>query len=58
MNNVTFKVGDLVQIKHREHHGLFVLMKNAGKGQMWVQIFSLKERKVHHELVYSLEWVA
>ena len=49
------KVGDLVQIRNREVCGVFVLMKNVGKNQMWTQVYSMKDGKIHHELVRSLE---
>ncbi len=46
--------GDLVQIRNREVCGVFVLMNNVGKNQMWTQVYSMKDGKIHHELVRSL----
>ena len=51
------KVGDLVQIRNREVCGVFVLMNNVRTKQMWTQIYSMKDGKIYHELVRSLEVV-
>ena len=57
MQRSKFKKGDLVQVRNREVVGIFVLMKDVGKAQMWVQVYSMKDSKIHHELVNSLEVV-
>ena len=57
MQRSKFKKGDLVQVRNREVVGIFVLMKDVGKAQMWVQVYSMKDGKIHHELVNSLEVV-
>lgn len=53
------KVGDLVQIRHNERHGLFVITQ-VGKKQTladerWAQIFSLSTSRRSYEIVRSLE---
>jgi hypothetical protein len=49
--------GDLVRIKHNEHHGEFVLLHDIGRTTVWARIFSLKKREEFIELVRSLEVV-
>jgi putative heme degradation protein len=54
------QVGDLVQIRHNEHHGMFVVLGKLGLrgGEMeWARIFSLNKSKEFVELVRSLEVV-
>ena len=46
--------GDLVQIKHNEHHGLFVLV-SITKDERWAELFSLSTTERVHEMVRSLE---
>jgi len=46
--------GDLVQIKHRECHGLFVLLSTS-KDERWAELFSLSTTERVYEMVRSLE---
>ena len=50
------KVGDLVQIRHNEHHGLFVI-SSIGINGAWSEILSLSTLKKSHELTRSLELI-
>ena len=55
------QVGDLVQIRHNEHHGLFVITA-LGKKQtladsIWAEILSLSTSKRSYEIVRSLELI-
>ena len=56
---VSMKVGDLVQIRHRECHGLFVITQIGTKQTLgsviWAEIFSLSTAKRVFEMVRSLE---
>ena len=52
--------GDLVQIKHNEHHGLFIVMeqvpmKPCSPNKQWVRIYSLKHNKMCFDMIRSLE---
>ena len=54
--------GDLVRIKHNEHHGLFILMeqvpmKPCSPDKQFVRIYSLKHNRVCFDMVRSLEVV-
>ena len=46
--------GDLVQIKHNEHHGLFVLV-SITKDERWAELFSLSTTERVYEMIRSLE---
>ncbi len=49
--------GDLVQIKHNEHHGLFILMErlNPYNNSQFVKLYSLKHNRICFDMVRSLE---
>ena len=48
--------GDLVQIKNRECHGLFILMETMPyDGSKFVRLYSLKQNKICFDMVRSLE---
>jgi len=52
--------GDLVRIKHNEHHGLFILMeqvpmKPCSPDKQFVRIYSLKHNRVCFDMIRSLE---
>ena len=47
--------GDLVQIRHNEHHGLFILMEKCSNGSKFVQLYSLKYNRVCFDMIRSLE---
>jgi hypothetical protein len=54
------KVGDLVQIKHNEHKGVFVVLSMSQSLllldiQIWAVIFSLKKGEEYVEMARSLE---
>ena len=51
------KVGDLVQIRHNEHHGLFILMErlNPYNDSQFVKLYSLKYDRICFDMVRSLE---
>lgn len=51
--------GDLVRIKHNEHHGLFILMErlNPYNDSQFVRLFSLKHNRICFDMVRSLEVV-
>jgi len=50
------KVGDLVQIRHNEHHGMFVVLEiSENPISMWVTIFSLNKSEKFVEMGRSLE---
>ena len=57
------KIGDLVQIRHNEHHGLFVVIGVGNKGTNrrgcgWWRILSLKSGGEYHEMGRSLEVIS
>ena len=49
--------GDLVQIKHNEHRGLFILMErlNPYNNSQFVKLYSLKHNRICFDMVRSLE---
>ena len=48
--------GDLVQIKHNEHHGLFILMETIPyDNSRFVKLYSLKHSRICFDMVRSLE---
>jgi len=49
------KVGDLVQIIHNEHHGLFVVVTTEEFDDGWTKILSLNNGKEYCEMTRSLE---
>ncbi len=49
------KVGDLVQIRHNERHGLFVVLNSEDFSDGWTKILSLRDRKKYCEMTRSLE---
>ena len=49
------KVGDLVQIRHNERHGLFVVVMTEEFVDGWTKILSLRYGKEFCELTRSLE---
>ena len=51
--------GDLVQIRHNEHHGLFILMETLHpyNDSGFVKLYSLKFDRVCFDMVRSLEVV-
>ena len=50
------KVGNLVQIKHNEHKGVFVVLKFLTTPKnMWAVVFSLKKGEECVEMARSLE---
>ena len=55
------KIGDLVQIRHNEHHGLFVITalgkKQTLANERWAEILSLSTSKRSYEIVRSLELI-
>ena len=55
------KMGDLVRIRHRECHGLFVITQIGKKqtlaDERWAEILSLSTSKRVFEMVRSLELV-
>ena len=51
------KMGDLVQIKNRECHGLFIviLMTPPYDSSTFVRLYSLKDNLICYDLMRSLE---
>ena len=51
------KVGDLVQIKHNEHKGVFVVLEfdTSIIKNIWAVVFSLKKGEECVEMARSLE---
>ena len=53
------KVGDLVQIRHNEQNGLFVITaigkKQTFANERWAEIFSLSTLERSFEIIRSLE---
>jgi len=51
--------GDLVRIRHNEHHGLFILMETLHpfNDSQFVRLYSLKYDRVCFDMVRSLEVV-
>jgi|TARA_E500000305_G_scaffold22013_1_gene16692 hypothetical protein len=53
------QVGDLVRIRHNEHHGLFVITQIGKKrtlaDERWAEMLSLSTTKRVFEMVRSLE---
>lgn len=50
------KMGDLVQIKHRECHGLFiVILMTPRYSSTFVRLYSLKDNLICYDLMRSLE---
>ena len=50
------KIGDLVRIRHNEHHGMFVVLEiSKNPISMWVTIFSLNKSEKFVEMGRSLE---
>ena len=47
--------GDLVRIKHNEHHGLFIIMETCSVGSQFVKLYSLKHSRICFDMVRSLE---
>ena len=47
--------GDLVQIKHRECHGLFILLEKCSVGSKFVKLYSLKHSRICFDMLRSLE---
>jgi len=47
--------GDLVRIRHNEHHGLFILMETCSAGSQFVKLYSLKHSRICFDMVRSLE---
>ena len=48
--------GDLVQIKHNERHGLFIIMEAVPyDGSKFVRLYSLKHSRICFDMVRSLE---
>jgi hypothetical protein len=51
------KIGDLVQIKHRECHGLFIVILTTPPydSSTFVRLYSLKDNRICYDLMRSLE---
>ena len=49
--------GDLVRIKHRECHGLFIIMETCSAGSQFMKLFSLKHNRICFDMARSLEVV-
>lgn len=51
--------GDLVRIRHNEHHGLFILMETLHpyNDSGFVKLYSLKYDRVCFDMIRSLEVV-
>ena len=50
------KIGDLVQIKHREYHGLFIVILMPPRySSTFVRLYSLKDSLICYDLMRSLE---
>jgi len=48
--------GDLVQIKHNERHGLFIIMDTVPyDGSKFIKLYSLKHSRICFDMVRSLE---
>ena len=47
--------GDLVQIRHNEHHGLFIVMERCSVGSQFVKLYSLKHNRTCFDMARSLE---
>ena len=47
--------GDLVRIRHNEHHGLFIIMETCSTHKQFVRLFSLKYNRVCFDMIRSLE---
>ena len=50
--------GDLVQIKHNERHGLFIIMDTVPyDDSKFIKLYSLKHSRICFDMVRSLEVV-
>ena len=49
------KVGDLVQIRHNEHHGLFIIIDLCHDGSKFIKLYSLKHSRICFDMLRSLE---
>ena len=49
--------GDLVQVRHNEHYGLFIVMERCSVGSQFVKLYSLKHNRTCFDMVRSLEVV-
>ena len=50
--------GDLVRIRHNEHHGLFIIMETIPyDNSRFVRLYSLKHSRMCFDMVRSLEIV-
>ena len=47
--------GDLVRIRHNEHHGLFVIMDDWLGGSQFLRLYSLKHNRICFDMVRVLE---
>ena len=48
--------GDLVQIKHNEHHGLFIIMDTVPyDDSKFIKLYSLKHSRICFDMLRSLE---
>ena len=47
--------GDLVQVRHNEHHGLFIVMERCSADSQFVRLYSLKHNRTCFDMVRSLE---
>ena len=47
--------GDLVQVKHNEHQGLFIVLQPCSFGSQFIKLYSLKHNRVCFDMVRSLE---
>ena len=47
--------GDLVQVRHNEHQGLFIIMETCSVGSQFVKLYSLKHSRICFDMVRSLE---
>ena len=52
--------GDLVRIKHNEHHGLYIIMETLHpyNDSAFVKLYSLKYDSICFDLARSLEVIA
>ena len=47
--------GDLVQVRHNEHQGVFIIMDTCSVGSQFVKLYSLKHSRICFDMVRSLE---
>jgi hypothetical protein len=47
--------GTLVQVRHNEHQGLFIVLEPCSVGSQFIKLYSLKHNRVCFDMIRSLE---